>query len=115
MIKPSYRTDGEHVGAAGLGLDVGGGVAFDYLFDLEPDEYDALWRAVRRVETVVRKVSGAKRIVIAVVGYEIAHAHVHLIPTNELQDFPLPLRKTSTPSPDQFKGLAARMRAALEA
>ena len=59
------------------------------LFDLEPDAY-ALWRAVRKVEAALRTATGCERVVVMVVGYEVPHAHVHLIPTRALGDFPIP-------------------------
>ena len=61
-----------------------------YLFDLSQDEYDALWRAVRSVESKLREELGCERVVISVVGWEVPHVHVHLIPTNEIGDFPFP-------------------------
>jgi len=61
-----------------------------YLFDLSTDEYDALWRAVRTVEARLREVLHCERVVLSVVGWEVPHVHVHLIPTNELGDFPFP-------------------------
>ena len=64
------------------------------LFDLPADEYDALWRAVRRVEAALRAATGCQRVVLMVVGYEVPHAHVHLIPTNKLGDFPIPPQGT---------------------
>jgi histidine triad (HIT) family protein len=64
----------------------------DYLFDLEPDEYAELWRVVHEVAAALKDQTGCKRVVLVVVGYEVPHAHVHLIPTFELDDFPIPPR-----------------------
>ena len=61
-----------------------------YLFDLEQGEYEALWSAVRSVESKLRETLGCERVVITVVGWEVAHVHVHLIPTNGLGDFAFP-------------------------
>lgn len=81
------------------------------LFDLEPEAYAALWRVVRKVEAALRAATGCKRVVVMVVGYEVPHAHVHLIPTNELGDFPLPAQGILTPeAAEQFKtDIAARL------
>ena len=62
----------------------------DYLFDLPSEDYDALWKAVERVATALKAVTHCARVVVLVVGYEVPHAHVHLIPTNELADIPFP-------------------------
>ena len=64
----------------------------DCLFDLEPDEYRALWDFVRVVERGVRQVTACQRVVVMVVGYEVPHAHIHLIPTDQLTDVPFPAR-----------------------
>jgi len=61
-----------------------------YLFDLSEEEYGSLWRAVRTVEARLRQALGCERVVISVVGWEIPHVHVHLIPTNGIGDFPFP-------------------------
>ncbi len=63
----------------------------DFL-DLEADEYDALWRTVRKVSSALKDETGCKRIVLIVVGYEVPHVHVHLVPTFELDDYPIPPR-----------------------
>jgi histidine triad (HIT) family protein len=83
----------------------------DYLFDLSSAEQAALWAAVGRVEAALRRATGCRRVVVVVVGYEVPHAHVHLIPTNAELDFPIPPRR-----PLDAKGapaLAASIQAAL--
>lgn len=62
----------------------------DYLFDLPEEDYEALWAAVERVATALKAVTHCARVVVLVVGYEVPHAHVHLIPTNALADIPFP-------------------------
>lgn len=62
----------------------------DYLFDLPEEDYTALWSTCATVATALKGATGCRRVVVLVVGYEIAHAHVHLIPTNDLGDVPFP-------------------------
>jgi histidine triad (HIT) family protein len=62
----------------------------DYLFDLPEEDYTALWVACATVATALKAATGCHRVVVLVIGYEVAHAHVHLIPTNELGDVPFP-------------------------
>ncbi|HSM01807.1 MAG TPA: HIT family protein [Acidimicrobiia bacterium] len=62
----------------------------DYIFDLPSEDYEALWKAVERVATALKAVTHCERVVVLVVGYEVPHVHVHLIPTNELADIPFP-------------------------
>jgi histidine triad (HIT) family protein len=62
----------------------------DYLFDLPDEDYAALWQACATVATGLKAATGCRRVVVLVIGYEIPHAHVHLIPTNDLGDVPIP-------------------------
>lgn len=61
-----------------------------YLFDLPPEAYDGLWRAVRTVSRAVRRATDADRVVVMVFGDEVPHAHVHLIPVTDPSGFPWP-------------------------
>jgi len=65
-------------------------VEVDYLFDLPPDEYAALWKAVHTVAEGLKQATGCARVVVIVLGYEVPHAHIHLIPSNDLSDVPFP-------------------------
>ena len=67
------------------------------LFDLDPEAYTALWNVVRKVEAALRAATGCRRVVLMVVGYEVPHAHIHLIPTNQLEDYPIPPRGSVEP------------------
>lgn len=57
-----------------------------YLFDMEPAEYTALWNAVRTVERKLKRELGCERVVVTVIGWEVPHVHVHLIPTDSIHD-----------------------------
>jgi histidine triad (HIT) family protein len=65
-------------------------IEVDQLFDLEPDEHAALWAAARTVAGGLRAATGCERVCVLVVGYEVPHAHIHLIPTNSPADIPFP-------------------------
>ena len=54
----------------------------DYLFDLSAPAYRSLWETAARLEPAIRRASGAKRIGVAVEGFHVPHAHVHLVPIN---------------------------------
>ena len=60
----------------------------DYLFDLEPEAYGALMRAVHTVARLLKERTGCRRVVEVVIGYEVPHAHVHLIPSNSMAELP---------------------------
>lgn len=83
----------------------------DYLFDLPEEDYAALWAACATVATAIKAVTGCRRVVVIVLGYEVPHAHVHLIPTNELGDIPFP--PVDTVAAGQLAATAARIRDAV--
>ena len=58
----------------------------DYIFDLDDDEYAALTLFAKRVAIAQRKAIPCRRIAEAVLGLEVPHAHIHLIPINSEAD-----------------------------
>ena len=58
----------------------------DYLFDLPVDEYAALLEFARKVALKLQKAIPCKRVGVAVIGMEVPHAHIHLIPINAESD-----------------------------
>ena len=58
----------------------------DYLFDLENDEYIALNIFSRKVALAIEKVIPCVRIGTAVIGLEVPHCHIHIIPMNSMDD-----------------------------
>ena len=58
----------------------------DYIFDMDPEDYIALWKFTKKVAKAMDKVIKSKRIGIAVIGLEVAHAHIHLVPINGASD-----------------------------
>ncbi|MBL7797446.1 MAG: HIT family protein [Saprospiraceae bacterium] len=81
----------------------------DYIFDLEDEELAGLMLFAKKVAKALRQVVPCKRIGIAVVGIEVPHAHVHLIPLNAVSDmvFKEPLVIPS----DEMAELAAKISA----
>ncbi|WP_072144755.1 nuclease A inhibitor family protein [Hymenobacter sp. AT01-02] len=58
----------------------------DYIFDLPPAELAALHQFAQRVAKGVKAAVTCKRIGVAVIGLEVPHAHIHLIPMNHVSD-----------------------------
>lgn len=58
----------------------------DYLFDLDDELYMGLMQFAKQIEPAIRKAIPCKRIGVAVIGLEVPHAHVHLIPMNSMSD-----------------------------
>ena len=58
----------------------------DYLFNLSDDEYAGLQLFAKRVAKALGKAIPCKRVGVAVMGLEVPHAHIHLIPINKESD-----------------------------
>lgn len=56
------------------------------IFDIEEDLYTALMKFSRKVAIALEKTVPCKRVGMAVIGLEVPHAHVHLIPLNEMDE-----------------------------
>src|SRR5882762_8434033 len=69
----------------------------DYLFDLDDETYTGLQIFAKIVATGLRKAIPCKRIGVAVIGLEVPHAHIHLIPMNNVSDINFSRPKLSFP------------------
>ncbi|MFQ3332267.1 MAG: histidine triad (HIT) family protein [Thalassomonas sp.] len=58
----------------------------DCIFDIASDEYIELWKFAQKIAKGMDKVIPCKRIGVAVIGLEVPHAHIHLIPLNNVSD-----------------------------
>lgn len=79
----------------------------DKLFDLSEQEYLDLMRFSRKVAKAIENVIACKRIGLSVIGLEVPHVHVHLIPLNDMQDAQF-IQKTKL-EPAEFEQLAAQL------
>ncbi|MDO4511036.1 MAG: HIT family protein [Bacteroidales bacterium] len=52
----------------------------NYIFDLESDEYAGLWQFAKKVAAALKNAVPCERIGVAVMGLEVPHCHIHLIP-----------------------------------
>ena len=64
--------------------------AYEELYTMPEEAYHRLWDAARTVAALLKARTGCARVVTTVIGYEVPHVHVHLLPTNSLADFPFP-------------------------
>tara|TARA_Y100000589_G_C27188125_1_gene643545 strand:+ start:2738 stop:3130 length:393 start_codon:yes stop_codon:yes gene_type:complete len=58
----------------------------DYIFDIDSDAYSRLWLFAKKVAQAQKKVISCERIGVAVIGLEVPHAHIHLVPINGVND-----------------------------
>ena len=77
------------------------------IFDMEEEHYLGLMAFSRKVAIALEKVVPCKRIGVAVVGLEVPHVHVHLIPLQDMEDMRFQ-RKTKL-TPEAFSALATEI------
>ncbi len=80
----------------------------DYIFDLSEKEFLDLMKFARIVAVGIKKVINCSRIALSVVGLEINHAHIHLIPINSMDD--LNFNHNVSFSEEEMKNIAKRIR-----
>lgn len=78
------------------------------LFDMEEDAYLGLMKFAKKVATALEKTVPCKRIGMAVVGLEVPHAHVHLIPLNDMDE--MRFQNKVKLSHEEFEALAKAIR-----
>lgn len=72
-------------------------IEVDYIFDVEDEQYLQLWKFAKQVAQKMEKVIDCKRIGIAVIGLEVPHTHIHLVPLNSVEDINFSKPKKSFP------------------
>lgn len=85
----------------------------NYIFDMDDELHAGLWNFARKVGTAIGKVIPCQRVGITVIGLEVPHAHIHLIPLKTLydMDFRKPKLKFSQ---EEFVNIANKIAAAIE-
>ncbi len=84
----------------------------DYIFDLDSDAYNGLMDFSRIVAQALKKAIPCKRVGIAVIGLEVPHAHVHLVPINSADDINFNNSKLEL-SKHEFEEIASKIKAFL--
>lgn len=84
----------------------------DYIFDLDAATLGDLMVFAQSVAAGVRKAVPCKRMGVTVIGLEVPHTHVHLVPLNQLDDMNFS-RPKLRPSPEELAETATRIREAL--
>lgn len=89
-------------------------VEVDYLFDLEDDVLSKILVFSKGVAKAIESVVTCERIGISVIGLEVPHAHVHLIPMNSIDDMNFTRMKLSL-SPEELAEIAKKINSAYKA
>ena len=99
--------------AAGHTLVIPKNVEDDYIFNLDPEVYQGLWAFARKVATALKATVPCKRVGVAVLGMEVPHTHIHLVPLQTEGDLDF-RKKRPEITPEQMAGIAASILAEYE-
>ena len=80
----------------------------DYIFNLPSDVYEGLWVFAKEVADAIGGAIECKRVGVAVMGMEVPHAHIHLVPLNSEGDLNFSKGKLSL-SPIEFEEIALKI------
>jgi histidine triad (HIT) family protein len=85
--------------------------AVDKIFDMDETHYLGLMQFARRIALAIEKAIPCKRVGMAVIGLEVLHAHVHLIPLNEMDE--MRFQNKVKLEPEEFSAIAKNIQAFL--
>ncbi|MDY0342410.1 MAG: HIT domain-containing protein [Lentimicrobium sp.] len=77
----------------------------DYIFDIEDQKYMELWKFAKKVALGIKAVVPCEKVGVAVIGLEVPHAHIHLVPINTIYDIDFKKPKLKF-TPEEFHGIA---------
>ena len=84
----------------------------DYIFDLSSEDYQKLMNFSRKIAIVLKKSVNCKRIALSVVGLEVPHVHVHLIPLESMSD--MNFGKSIKLDDNEFKSIVEKIKSNLK-
>lgn len=87
--------------------------ATDYIFDIEDKEFAGLQLFSKKVAKAIKKAIPCKKIGVAVIGLEVPHAHIHLIPLNNVSDINFSRPKLNLPK-EEMEAIAKNIREQLK-
>jgi histidine triad (HIT) family protein len=80
----------------------------NYIFDMNDELHAGLWNFARKIGKAIEKVVPCQRIGITVIGLEVPHAHIHLIPLKTMYDMDFRKPKLSF-TPEEFRMIAEKI------
>ena len=69
----------------------------DYIFNLDDDSYAGLWAFAKKVAVALKNAVPCKRVGVAVLGMEVPHTHIHLVPLQKESDMAFGKHVSLTP------------------
>ncbi len=76
----------------------------DYIFDIDDDEFAGLQLFAKKVARALRRAIPCRKVGVAVIGLEVPHAHIHLVPMNDEGD--MDFSKKTTLAETEMKAIA---------
>ena len=80
-------------------------VEVDYIFDLDDETLAGLTKFAKKIAHKIKEQTGCKKVAMVVLGLEVPHAHIHLIPMNSEKDVDFGAEKQKL-TPEEFKEIA---------
>jgi len=80
----------------------------DYIFDLEESLYLEIFKTAKKLSEPLKRAVGAKRIALAIEGFLVPHAHIHLVPVNKVND--LDPNRAKKASPEKLSEIMERIK-----
>ena len=84
----------------------------DYIFDLSDEEFLSLMKFSKRVALAIKKSVDCKRVAMSVVGLEVPHVHVHLIPLDSMSD--MNFSRSVKLNDSEFKSIVKKIKSNLK-
>ncbi|AUW95022.1 MAG: HIT family protein [Sulfobacillus thermosulfidooxidans] len=85
----------------------------DYFFDMEDPLLEHIWLFAKPLAQALKRVTGCERVAAVVAGFDVPHAHLHLIPASDMSDLNFAHATPSTPA--ELAEMGERIRQALSA
>ncbi|MBP3474365.1 MAG: HIT family protein [Alistipes sp.] len=83
-------------------------VEVDYIFDLDDETLAGLTKFAKKIAHKIKEQTRCKKVAMVVLGLEVAHAHIHLIPMNSEKDVDFGAEKLKL-TPEEFKEIASKL------
>lgn len=80
----------------------------DYIFDLDDETLAGMMLFAKKVAARIKRETACKKVATVVLGLEVPHAHIHLIPMNSENDVDFRREKLQL-TPDEFRGIAEKL------
>ncbi|MDO5496773.1 MAG: HIT family protein [Alistipes sp.] len=81
----------------------------DYFYDLDDDTLSGMIIFAKEIAQKMKAVTGCKKVATVVLGLEVAHAHIHLIPMNNESDVDFRREKLKL-TPEEFQEIASKLK-----